>query len=497
MSNQSGHPLFVGSSRSCVARRSRGGIVISALFIALVASLSTHASAEHHLFERPPAFLPTPVIQKGLVVGDFNLDGHEDLVTTSQFDDPFAKVTVLLGTGDGAFVPGPQFPLSVNNTTSLQAGDLNGDDKLDLIVGTRPFPPPALILVLLGNGDGSFGEEAAYEVGGTPVSIAIDDLDGNGSPDVVVANQGRIAVLMGIGDGTFEEAIKLSVGNDPNKVMVADFNQDGDSDLMIGTRRPVIFIGAGDGTFEEGKRFNACCSFATVADINLDDVTDVVLYDRFGGLSVRFGVGDGTFRGSALAQEMGQDIVFADDMNSDGLVDLVEGPMTNSSGTLRVSFGRRFGQTFSFTSGSIYRAGNSPAEPIGGDFDEDGNRDLVVINASSDPTTRGVSVLLNRIKFADTTTTTVSGSYLRSRDRIKLVGQVNPRHRGHPVRIHVFKRADGEWVKAFRDVVFLRGNGGFRFVPFQRVNANRCQVEAKFPGDEDHAPSSATDAFRC
>jgi len=59
--------------------------------------------------------------------------------------------------------------------------------------------------VLLGSGDGTFGAKSDYGAGSFPYSLAIGDLNGDGKPDLAVANAGdtTVSVLLGNGDGAF------------------------------------------------------------------------------------------------------------------------------------------------------------------------------------------------------------------------------------------------------------------------------------------------------
>src|SRR5262249_49577334 len=97
----------------------------------------------------------------GLAVGDFNGDGHPDLVTTDLVSD----VGAALGGGGRTFQApvGYQVGDYSNQIQPLRpvVGDFNGDGKLDIAVGTNantPLGVPPLIHVLPGNGDGTFGQ---------------------------------------------------------------------------------------------------------------------------------------------------------------------------------------------------------------------------------------------------------------------------------------------------------------------------------------------------
>src|SRR5882672_4452705 len=85
---------------------------------------------------------------------------------------------------------------------SLAVADVNGDGRPDLLVADYD----GSVDVLLGNGDGTFQTVAAYSSGGSaPYSVAVADLNGDGRPDLAVANfnSNTVGVLLGNGDGTF------------------------------------------------------------------------------------------------------------------------------------------------------------------------------------------------------------------------------------------------------------------------------------------------------
>ena len=76
---------------------------------------------------------------------------------------------------------------------SVVVGDLNGDGKPDLVTANPYFNPSIggrgdTVSVLLGNGDGTFGPTTDYDTGNSPVSVAIGDLNGDGTPDLETAN---------------------------------------------------------------------------------------------------------------------------------------------------------------------------------------------------------------------------------------------------------------------------------------------------------------------
>ncbi len=251
-----------------------------------------------------------------VVTADLNGDGIPDLVVKSSYG-----LTTLLGNGDGTFQTKPIYGYS--GATTLAVGDLNGDGRPDLVVayGGRStaygYTPPS-VSVLLGNGDGTFPStftvptapylDATYPVGYDPTAIAIADLNGNGIPDLIVANAGNntVSVLMGNGDGTFQPQQTFAVGKDPVALAVADLTGDGKPDLItVNNYDNTISVLLNDtalgGTldFQPQQTYTVGSSPTAIVVGNLtgDGNPDLAVSNsKDNTISVLLGNGDGTFR---------------------------------------------------------------------------------------------------------------------------------------------------------------------------------------------------------
>jgi hypothetical protein len=228
-----------------------------------------------------------------VAAGDFNGDGRLDLVVAnSDTSRREGGVTIWLGNGDGTFQT-PQYYTAGDRPASVAVADFDGDGRLDLVVVNQGTYPgfEGTVSILLGKGDGTFRAADNYAVGSHPYSVAVVDLNGDGKPDLAVANsgtspayQGTVSILLGKGDGTFQAAPSCAAGFYATCVAAADFNRDGKLDLVVGNLSSVhILLGNGDGTFQAFQNY-AAGDFpvsVVVADLNGDGYPDLAVADYF------------------------------------------------------------------------------------------------------------------------------------------------------------------------------------------------------------------------
>lgn len=312
------------------------------------------------------------------------------------------KVSVLLGQGDGTFQPQVSYAAG-RDPQSVALGDLNRDGHIDVVTanlddGNYDYGD---VSVLLGRGDGTFQTQVKYQIGPSPSSLALGDINNDGRLDLMAANSrdASVSLLLGRGDGTFQRhGSPYSGGESPASVTVGDFNSDGHLDLVTATLAGVsILLARGGGTFEAAVSYpiGRYPDSVTVGDFNGDGHADLVTANSSGfDISVLLGRGDGTFAalvapGEPPAYPAGNDPVFValGDVNGDERLDVVAANGGSGGKTVSVLLGREDG---SFAPPTTVGVGFYPQSVAWGDFNADGRLDFVTANSG----TAKVSVLL-------------------------------------------------------------------------------------------------------
>jgi hypothetical protein len=182
-----------------------------------------------------------------VAVGDFNGDGIPDIVVTNSCQSESCQsdgtVGVMLGNGDGTFQPVVTYDSGSLRSDWVATADLTGNGIVDLVVDGGAGN---VVGVLLGNGDGTFQAPVTYIVDGVAGGkVAIGDVNGDGIPDLAVTDactklkdgactDAKVIVLLGNGDGTFQPQIPYSTGGiGAFAVAIGDVNGDGRPDLVV------------------------------------------------------------------------------------------------------------------------------------------------------------------------------------------------------------------------------------------------------------------------
>jgi hypothetical protein len=358
-----------------------------------------------------------------------NGDGYLDLVTAygggTDNDGKatgYGKVTVYLGDASGDF----HQTWSANiggSDASLVLGDVNGDGHLDVITNTyAQFQGTGYVQVFLGSGNGTFQQHGGSSFLGLSASA---DLNNDGKADLVGTNGGGISILLSNGDGTFKAGPFYDVNSDSfAPILIADFNKDGHKDLAVVDGfggKTSILLGKGDGTFTVKSQFSngfpgypggqqvSQAVSAAAADFNKDGKLDMVTYSaayffspsnqtpsttQFGFVSVNLGNGDGTFKGATNYSVTASGGVSTGDFNRDGNQDIVVGGFNTASGFSAGVVQLLAGNGTGRFPAPINTLSPDPFSVVHADFNHDGIQDIAVVNQGCSGCTTTVKVYL-------------------------------------------------------------------------------------------------------
>lgn len=479
-------------------------------------------------FQAAQSYLSGGYRAVSVAVGDFNGDRVPDLVVASQCQSAQncsnGNVGVLLGSGDGTFQAAKNYVSGGNNTTAVVVSDLNGDGQTDLVLANQCQIASncnlGSISVLLGNKDGTFQSAQNYFSDGVfAFSVDSGDWNGDGKADLVVVNQcqtssncsGTVTVLLGNGDGTFQAPpIYASGGYDTDSVVAGDLNKDGNLDLVVanlcqsnncnsGNDGSVsVLLGNGDGTFQAAQQYATGgfgSSSVAIGDFDGDGNADVAVANECstsdcssgGSVSVLLGEGNGKLQ---LAQTYSSgantalSIAIAD-FDKDGHLDLAIANQCQDSscqnGAVSVLLGNGDG---TFRSAQSYASAGYYTDSIAvGDFNGDGNPDLVVASQCQDSScgNGGVSVLLGNGDgtFQSAQSYNSEGSHADS----VVVTDLNGDGAADLVVLNLCQR--GDCSVGTVSSLLGRGNGTFRFAhPFSSGGQSAYSLVADdFNGD--------------
>jgi hypothetical protein len=296
------------------------------------------------------------------------------------------------------------------------AGDFNGDSQVDLAIGTAStFTSPAMVLILLGTGDGDFQAAPSLLIGQEPSSIVVADFNGDGRQDLAAASVlgNFVGIRLGNGDGTFQAAPDINTAGAAMSAVAGNFNGDGATDLAVsvffpdGQSNVRIYLGNGDGTFSQGQEIVEGTPRAiTLGDFNGDGQQDLAAINflfEHNSVIILLGQGDGTFHppGQQFAVGPEASSLTMGDFNGDGQQDVATAdPNTDVVSVLLGNGDGTFEAVRHFPPG-VPPGPGSLVQPVSikvGDFNGDGRQDLATGNRrpSDPPIESGASILLGR-----------------------------------------------------------------------------------------------------
>jgi len=399
----------------------------------------------------PKVDFATGAAPYSVAVGDLDGDGKPDLAVVNNSDN---TVSVFRNISSSGSITAASFAAKVDFATgsaprSVAIGDLDGDGKPDLAVANFGGNTVSVLRNTSSSGAitaASFAAKVDFATGNSPISVAIGDLDSDGKPDLAVVNYGGNTVSLlrntsasgPITAASFAAKVDFATGGIPYSVAIGDLDGDGKPDLAVaneGSNTVSVFRSTASSGSITAASFAAKVDFATginpisvaIGDLDGDGKPDLALANYSGNtISV---LRNTASSGSITAASFAANVDFATgsnpysvaigDLDGDGKPDLA----LANYGSSTVSVLRNTASNGSITAASFaanvdFATGSGPISVAIGDLDGDGKPDLALANLGSSmvsvlrnspllaPTTQAANAL-----FTSTTTTATTASW--------------------------------------------------------------------------------------
>lgn len=312
---------------------------------------------------------------------DANQDGDLDFVSVVPDTD---VIQTGKGVGTGAFVWSYDYDLSSIDVepTSLAIADLDADGSADIVSGNK-FSMS--VSTFMGTPAGAFGPPSSVPLAQLVHAVAAGDVDLDGDVDVVACCATtpapatyHLKVLLGDGAGGLSLLTTVPLPSQAIALDLGDVDGDGFLDVLTNTCcSPIagvhVLLGDGAGGFSPAATYTTSGEVRSVLaeDVDGDGDQDVVA-TLITGVGLLLGDGTGAFAPvQVLPPSVSSRHAAAADIDGDGILDLLAANSTTDA----IAFYRGLGAG-AFSEGVRYHVGDDPRWVAAGDLNGDGRLDV-------------------------------------------------------------------------------------------------------------------------
>jgi hypothetical protein len=318
-----------------------------------------------------------------VLIRRFSLNAGSELTWNASRVTRTSSISALFNDGSGALQPRLELATGVL-PAAIAIGDMNRDGKPDLVIANEGANT---VTQLFSNGGTGFLGRTDLNVGTVPSDVALADVNGDGRLDIVVtsAETRDLVVVPTSSLGGFLLPVSTPVGLGPSRIAIADLNLDGRPDYVVassGSDTVTVVLGAAAGVF--GNRTTVAVgsrpSALALGDMNGDDILDLAVANAgSNNVTLLQGVPGGIWvNRRTVAVGIEPSGVALRDVNGDSKLDLL---VTNAgSNTVSVMLGDGAGN---FAGVPDLTTGTTPRGIDVGDVNGDGKLDVAVANQGS------------------------------------------------------------------------------------------------------------------
>jgi len=206
-------------------------------------------------------------------IADLNEDGYPDVVAANRSTQLGRRSAFCLNDGQGRLSNCTE--LDAGPASGIEVADFDADGHLDIAV---PHRDGGASFVFFNDGQAGFSRKVAFGPPDTAASAsATGDLDGDGSPDLLVGDASiGLFLYLNDGSGAFDEGLQVQFDAllAPRQIVTGDLNGDGHLDIVVSffnDRGAVLF---NDGTGRAFRQVRFGSRGDTVYGLALGDLDD-------------------------------------------------------------------------------------------------------------------------------------------------------------------------------------------------------------------------------